>query len=93
MKTSSQTSKNALNTFFYKKPSSSPSTKSVFILGHVLVLKESLKFLNLANSTAVKSYAERDCSKLFCPTTNKMCQYVLNSKVMSYSQCFDTALR
>ena len=35
--------------FFYMKPSSRPNTKSFFILGHIVVLKVSLKFLNFGN--------------------------------------------
>ena len=34
---------------FYRKPSSRPGTRSFLIFGHILVLKVSLKFLNVAN--------------------------------------------
>ena len=51
--------------FLNKKPNSWPSTKSFLISGHCLVLKTSLKFLNLVKKIAVKAYAECECSKLF----------------------------
>ena len=41
----------------------------------------------------MKACAEREYSKLFGPVTNKMRQYELDSKVMSYSRCVGTALR
>ena len=44
-------------TFFYKKPSQRPSTKSFLIFGRILVLKVSKKFLNLANQIAAKAYS------------------------------------
>ena len=33
--------------FFYKKPGSRPSSKSLLFCGHIIVLKVSLKFVNL----------------------------------------------
>ena len=50
---------------FYKKLNSRPSTKSFSSFGHILVLKVSYKFLNLASYTGMKSYAERECRNLF----------------------------
>ena len=41
----------------------------------------------------MKAYAEREYSKIFGPATNKMSQYELDSKVMSYSRCVGTGLR
>ena len=55
-------------TLFYKKPSSWPSIKSFLLLGHILVLKVSSKFLNLANCFSelpVKGCTNHEYSKLF----------------------------
>ena len=49
-------------------------------------------FLDLANYIAVKAYAEHECSKLFVLLQTK-CVSILNSKAMSCSHCFGTALR
>ena len=49
----------------YTKTLTRPSNKSFLISDHILVLKVSKKFINLANQSTVKAYAERECSKLF----------------------------
>ena len=80
-----------MHVFLYKKPSSRPSTKSFLIFGHVVVQKDSLKFLNLTNLSAVKAYTERDCSKLFVLCKQKA-SVRIRFKAMSYSHSFGTAL-
>ena len=42
-------------TFLFNKPSSRPGSKSVLIFGRILVLKESLEFLQLMSKLAVKT--------------------------------------
>ena len=78
---------------FYKKPSSKHSTESFLIFGHILVLKVSKKFYLFSRINRCESVRRMRMKQTICTTTNKMRQYELNSKTMSYSHCFGTAVR